>query len=110
MKPSDVNLIVGAVIRTNYGTGPYEVISITTGCTCSDYVSELNGCPTEREPHLHLLCKDAIGKRRAHSYLGGYVIRDDDRVLNLTLGISNGRADEIFIEGFKEGAQTSFEF
>lgn len=110
MTPGDIGLIVGAIVHTNYGTGPYIIQSIMTGCTCGDYISKLSGCPKEREPHIHITCKDADGKRRNQSYLGGYIIRSDGRILNLTLGIARGKPDEIFVDGFLPGTQITFEF
>lgn len=49
-------IMVGDVVRTSYGTGPYRVDHIIRGCTCPDYTDEINGFDDAppSSPHLHL--------------------------------------------------------
>lgn len=73
-------LEVGALIRTNYGTGPYVVESVDGPCDCPEYVRSLDGDNSPSEPHYHLTVRDADrpaghGRRKmtgGQSYLGGY--------------------------------------
>lgn len=64
----------GMLIKTNYGTGPYRVISVKRGCTCPScrYSNNFRDAP-KRPEHIHIFCEDPGNKRRNKSYLGGYI-------------------------------------
>lgn len=65
----------GMYVRTNYNTGPYEIMSILRDCTCPKYLDVINMAdPPASAPHIHLVVRDpgdTRWKRRA-SYLNGY--------------------------------------
>lgn len=72
-------LEVGALIRTNYKTGPYRVTHVHGPCTCPEYVRSLDGDDTPSEPHYHLTCASAEApgnspKRFARGFGGPYFL------------------------------------
>lgn len=49
----------GQIIKTSYGTGPYEIISIMRNCTCPDYFESLKSVePPPTKKHIHLTVRD----------------------------------------------------
>ncbi len=63
----------GMFVRTNYKTGPYEIMTILRDCTCPEYVRLINGDESPSEPHIHLVVrKPGDSRRRSPYYLGGY--------------------------------------
>ena len=87
-------VVVGSVVRTNYGTGPYVVRRVLRGCVCPRGQDELNCPPGERpplsRPHMHLIVRKAGD--RFNSYLNGYdeetlkSVWDDDRLEVVEVG------------------------
>jgi len=66
----------GMIINTSYGTGPYEIKKIKSGCTCPEYHRTINGDDTPSETHNHIVVKYLDEKQgSAPGYLNGY--RDD---------------------------------
>ena len=59
-------LNVGDIIKTSYGTGPYEILKIVWECTCPAYLSDK---PTKKHIHL-VLC--TLGDKRDKFYLNQY--------------------------------------
>lgn len=103
---------VGDIVRTNYGTGPYRVVTVARDCCCASYLDALDhmgkGKPPASPPHFHLVLVDAdcpIGKEppqrgtwRGYSWLNGFA-EVGGRYLNVW------RDDEIFVEGRTPGVQ-----
>jgi len=68
-----MRLRVGMYVRTNYNTGPYEVLEITRGCTCPQYLDTIEMAdPPPSKPHIHLVCCKPGESRRSEYYLAGY--------------------------------------
>ena len=67
---------IGMVVRTSYGTGPYEITEVTDNCTCPSFLDTLNygsrmETPPPSRPHCHIVCK-RLGEKRDKYYLNGY--------------------------------------
>lgn len=79
-------------VRTNYGTGPYIVTKVHSGCTDPSFLDTIN-CPMGQTPppspeHTCLTCKNLGGKERGDFYLNGYDenlnnVWRDDRLIDL---------------------------
>ena len=67
-----MSLAVGDIVRTSYGTGPFEVLEVWTGCTCPKYLDQLNfpGRAPASAPHIHLVARDLRNGKKA--WLSGY--------------------------------------
>lgn len=63
----------GMILRTSYGTGPYEVVDFTENCTCPSFMDAITMCEDApaSKPHYHIICK-CVGEQRGLSYLNGY--------------------------------------
>lgn len=59
---------VGNIVITSYGTGPYEITEVTGPCSCPDYISLINNCPTQSEPHFHAVCKGMDGHEKGDTF------------------------------------------
>lgn len=81
----------GMVVRTSYGTGPYEITGVIGGCTCPSFLDHLEyGSRRETPPpsktHFHLTCR-GLGDKQDKYYLNGYdengnsVYSDNDRII-----------------------------
>lgn len=81
----------GMVIRTSYGTGPYEITGVIGNCTCPSFLDSLEysssgETPPPSKPHFHLTCR-GLGDKRSEYYLNGYdengnsVYSDNDRII-----------------------------
>lgn len=69
-----IRLEKGMLIKTNYGTGPYRIISVKRGCTCPSYLDSINlRDPPDRPEHIHIYLEDPDNKRKSKSFLGGYI-------------------------------------
>lgn len=72
-----VNTIqIGDIVRTSYGTGPYEICSVSGPFTSPSYLQSLNlgeKAPAS-PPHFSYTCRLAhdTKKRKADYYLNGY--------------------------------------
>lgn len=54
----------GMLIKTNY-SGPYRIIDIERGCTCPDYLDEIEmDDPPPQPPHIHLTLSKPDGSGR----------------------------------------------
>ena len=66
---------VGDIIRTNYGTGPYEVVQVTGPYYSPSYVDELKygweNAPRSL-PHFSYQCRRAYTKEKPVYLLNGY--------------------------------------
>lgn len=82
----------GMVVRTSYGTGPYEIIGVMGNCTCPSFLDSLEygsrrEAPPPSKPHFHLTCRGLGAKKY---YLNGYdengnnVWSDNDRIIVCT--------------------------
>lgn len=93
---------VGTIVRTSYNTGPYVVIDITKGCTCSSFMDSINmKNPPNSRPHYHLVCRSLDKTDRSRYYLNGYdenlnsvwnndrliICEEETTMLNLLLNI-----------------------
>jgi len=59
-----VKLEKGMLIKTNY-SGPYRILDIERGCTCSSYLDELNmDDPPQQPKHMHLVLTRPDGTGR----------------------------------------------
>lgn len=87
-----MRLEIGNIIKTNYGTGPYEIISIIRGCTCSSYLDMINKKdPPKSTEHIHLTVRQVLKDGSlsvSKFYLNGYdeetlksVLGDDDEII-----------------------------
>ena len=85
-----MNLIRGAIVRTSYGTGPYEVVSVSAQCTCAEL-----GQVDPSEPHFHLTCRKPESPAAGDYWLNGY--RDD--------GSSVWGDDRLIFDGVRPGTQ-----
>lgn len=83
---------VGDIIRTNYNTGPYRVVSVCGPFTEPSFVDSLNmGKDAPKSPpHFSYVCEQLDSKRRNPFYLNGYdgvthknVWRNSDRIITL---------------------------
>lgn len=81
----------GMVVRTSYGTGPYEITGVVDNCTCPSFLDMLKCSsqmwpPTHSEPHCHLTCR-SLENKRGEYYLNGYdengnsVYSNNDRII-----------------------------
>ena len=71
----------GMLIRTNY-SGPYRVVTVKRGCTCSRPLDIYNmDYPPATEPHIHLALSREDGTGRF--YLGWF-IESELRSINMT--------------------------
>lgn len=61
---------IGQRLKTNYGTGPYYVTSITRGCTCSHILDEIEGKPKPTPEHIHLSLKGCGGDHNEGGHFG----------------------------------------
>ena len=72
-----MRLEVGDIVKTNYGTGPYDISHILRDCTCPKYLDSIEmENPPASKPHIHLTCRDPENPRRLY-WLNGY----DERTL-----------------------------
>lgn len=64
----------GMYVRTNYNTGPYQIINILRDCTCPKYLDEIDmDNPPASRPHIHMTVrKPGDSPRRNPYYLNGY--------------------------------------
>ena len=62
-----MRLEIGHTVKTNYNTGPYQIVEIIRDCICPEYLDE-DESPSA--PHMHLTCRDQ--DRRGKFYLNGY--------------------------------------
>lgn len=79
-------LAVGDIIQTKYESGPYRVVDIRRGCTCPNYVAQLNS-RTKLPPapaHLHVTCvpPDAPEERKDYYWLNCY-LEEKSRIRNV---------------------------
>ncbi|MFA5376717.1 MAG: hypothetical protein WC455_13295 [Dehalococcoidia bacterium] len=68
-------LEVGMVVKTNYGTGPYQIVDIIRKCDCPHPVEEINNPSGARRSkrHIHLTCRHTNNpNKRDYSYLNGF--------------------------------------
>lgn len=65
---------IGSIVRTSYGTGPYEITGVTGPCECPEVWENLRENKTPSEPHYHLECRDFPARKgiASPSYLAGY--------------------------------------
>lgn len=81
---------IGMVVRTSYGTGPYEITGVIGNCTCPSFLDVLEygsrrETPPPSKPHFHLTCK-GLGDKQS-KYLNGYdengnsVYSGNDRII-----------------------------
>lgn len=100
-----MKLQAAAIVRTNYGTGPYIIKSVYGPCRCSDYLDYINLAePPRSEPHYHLTCEhvgtsEVGGLKASPSYLGGYRpdgsnVWSDDRLV--FEGVAEGVTGDLF--------------
>lgn len=79
----------GMVVRTNYGSGPYEVERFIEGCTCPSFIDTLEfgaNAPLSK-PHYHIVCRKPLHHREGLFHLNGYdenlnSVWDNDRLIN----------------------------
>lgn len=64
-------IIIGSVVRTSYGTGPYVIREIHGPCECPEYLRSLDGDDTPSEPHFHLTC-ERVDDVKGDYWLNGY--------------------------------------
>ena len=67
-------LLIGTIVKTSYGTGPYVITKIIRDCTCEGYIDFLNmgkDAPKSK-PHVHLECEEPQSKNHSKFYLNGY--------------------------------------
>lgn len=69
-----MNLTLGRVVRTSYGTGPFKISRIFGPCTCLGYVGTINGDEGESDQHYHMTAEKPDRPREPYA-LNGY--RDD---------------------------------
>jgi hypothetical protein len=99
-------LAVGDIIKTNYETGPYRVVGIMRGCTCPNYVAELNAGRNKLPPapehlHLTLVKPDEEGRGKNHYWLNRY-LEEKGRIRSVDTD------DEIFVVGKAKGQISLF--
>ena len=83
---------IGDIIRTSYGTGPYEVIDVKGPFTTPNFLDSLNlreKAPMS-PPHFSYTCKRVGSKKRGEYYLNSYDgvthknVWRDDRIITQT--------------------------
>jgi hypothetical protein len=71
--------VIGDIIITSYGTGPYEVIKVSGPCDCPKYIDLLDEDyehPAPRsKPHYHFTLKTPGEKKKSNFYLNGYALQ-----------------------------------
>lgn len=45
---------IGQKLKTSYGSGPYVVLSIVRGCTCTHILDEIECIEKPLPPHVHM--------------------------------------------------------
>lgn len=94
----------GAIVRTNYGTGPYEITEVQGPCICPEYIASLDATYEKpappSHPHYHFICKELNYPKNRRPcdnefYLGGYRLD----------GTSVWDRDRLIIEGFASEVQ-----
>lgn len=86
-----MEITIGTIVKTNYGTGPYVITEISKPCRCPEYVASLSPGAPKSEKHYHFVCYPAeIAKPREKDkcWLGGFRLDgtnvwDDDRLIIL---------------------------
>ena len=63
---------VGMVVRTSYGTGPYEITSIYGPSTEPGFLATMHGDTTPSKPHFCFTLKSTNPRVRGEFYLNGY--------------------------------------
>lgn len=72
---------VGSWVRTNYGTGPYQILDMEGPCRCPEYLGSLQGDETPSEEHYHMTCSGEAGIYWLNGYrLNGISVWGDDRL------------------------------
>jgi hypothetical protein len=69
-------LEVGDIVKTSYGTGPYEIMNIMRGCKCDSFDDEKQD---DRE-HIHLRLRMVGDRDKGEYYLNRY---DEETLQNL---------------------------
>lgn len=96
-------LEVGDIVKTNYDTGPYRIEDIHRGCTCPNYVGQLNSrrkLPPAPE-HIHLTLTKPDERRGGHYFLNRY-LEEKGRIRSVDT------ADEIIVVGKSKGQMSLF--
>jgi len=75
-KPKGRDVLLGAIVVTNYGTGPYLIERILGPSTEPLFSDTLAGIKRHREPYYYFECRDIDAggqiRKRDHAYLNGY--------------------------------------
>jgi hypothetical protein len=80
------NILVGKIIVTSYGSGPYRITGVSGPCRCPRDMDSLEETwiyqAPRTEPHFHLTMKDhpAPAGRKAHDYYLSQYRRDGTSV------------------------------
>ncbi len=99
-------LAPGDIIKTNYETGPYRVVDVMRGCTCPNYVEELNAGRNKLPPapeHIHVTCvkPDEEDRAKNHYWINRY-LEEKGRIHSVDT------PDEIFVIGKAKGQISLF--
>jgi hypothetical protein len=99
-------LAVGAIIKTNYETGLHRVVDVMRGCTCPNYVAQLNAGGRNLPPapeHIHVTCvkPDEEDRPKNHYWLNRY-LEEKGRIHSVDTD------DEIFVVGKAKGQMSLF--
>jgi hypothetical protein len=101
-----------AIVKTNYGSGPYIIKRVSGPCICAQYLDQItpstwvDGKPKPSEPHYHMVCQCVRG-RDGDFYLSGFrldgtnVWNDDELEL---IGYVPGQLDLLSSLSEKEAA------
>lgn len=89
---------VGQILKTNYETGPYRVLSITRRCTCKEPTDFFDEGP-DMPQHLHMRLQD-LRDGSKDSYLGWY---DEETLTSVVPGCN----DQLILCETTEPIQTS---
>lgn len=90
-----MNLVVGEIVSTSYGTGPYVINSVSELCACPSYIDTINGdVLKDAEPHYHLRCTSVVSGANSFFYLNGFM-DDGKNVWDDDFLIFNGSAKNI---------------
>ncbi|MFA6171990.1 MAG: hypothetical protein WCW77_00610 [Patescibacteria group bacterium] len=58
-----MKLEIGQMIKTNYNTGPYEIVKITRNCDCPHIIDVINIIdPPKSKLHIHLVVREEDGR------------------------------------------------
>lgn len=95
---------IGTLLKTNYGTGPYRVVGIIRGCTCTHFLDEIENVENPLPPHLHMWLR-YVSKDHNEGKEAWLAYYDEDTLRS----VAKDCKDRLFLLESPEPIQTSLE-